>query len=135
MSQYDISKALLSHYESGSFGLATAYENIEFDPANNSLWAEVLFQPQESLNLMKDFDGIEDGEGDLQISLYAIADSGTAAIQAKCDEILSHFKATTTIQQGTTEVRIISTARNTGRRLEKWFVIDLTISYRALMER
>lgn len=135
MSQYDVRKALLSHYENGAFSLPTAYENRDFEPGNNSLWCEVLVQPQESLNLMKDSDGIEDGEGDFQISLYALADSGTSTILSKADEILAHFKATTTITQGTTEVRVISTAQNTGRRLEKWFVIDLTISYRALMER
>lgn len=135
MSFAKIKSALVSAYETGAFGLPTAYENRDFDPINTGPWAAVYVIPNQPEVATLGSIGTDQHEGILQIDLNYPAGAGDGDVLTKADEIGAVFKAGTYVDHDGQQVYIVGCGRSQGRRELGMYRISLTIEWYARTAR
>ena len=132
MALSDVNGVLIQAVIDLSLGLPIAHENANFTPPDDSPWLAVYMLPGQDDSLMKDALGLDQANGIFQISIYAPSGTGGGLSQRTADTILQYFKHGRTLAQNT---YISSSARNTGRNADGWYIIDVSINYQAFIQR
>jgi hypothetical protein len=129
MSFANIESALLTAYTGGSFGLSTAYENVDFSPVDGTAWAMINFLPAQPEPTSIGQDGIDLHTGVFQIALKYPPNTGRSAVVAKADAIAAVFYAGAHLGYNGQYVTISSCGRSGGGLVDGWFTVYLTINW------
>ena len=145
MSQSDIDAALIQAYADGDFGLPTAYENREFEPALGQPWAALYLIHNAPEVATLGPSGQDMISGIMQITLHYPLNTGAGAARAKADAIRAIFKAGNAISHNGQSVVIMAAARSlsegvtqgstAGRVSTGWFSTFVTIEWYAHLNR
>ncbi|WP_227430397.1 phage tail terminator-like protein [Psychrobacter sp. I-STPA6b] len=120
---------LLQHYISGRFGVPVALPNHSFDPKSMALWAKINDMPNRSrrANLCD-----VQNNGILQITLFCPVDTKTDIIDAKAEQIISHFGVEVQHKMGDKSLYVMSSYKSQGRPSGKWYMLPVTIEYQII---
>ena len=132
MALSDVNGVLIQAVIDLSLGFPIAHENVDFTPPDDAPWLAVYLLPGDDESLMKDALGLDQANGIFQVSIYTPSGSGDGEARRTADTILQYFKHGRTLAQDT---YISSSARNTGRNADGWYIIDVSINYQADIQR
>jgi len=139
MSARGIEKALLSAWvafatDSDTY-IDTAFENINYTPAEGTPWAQAFFLPEPPKVATLSGIGEDEHVGIFQINLNFPQGAGVGAAADKADQIREHFQAGARFANGGQEVLIVGCGRAGGRNVGGWFVLPVSIDYRGRTTR
>ena len=135
MSLAQIESALIAAYEGAGLGLATAYENRDFDPPNESAWAALYVIPNQPEVITLGNGGEDDHSGILQINLNYPLNAGNGAVLAMADAIRDVFEAGVDLTYEDQVVVITGCGRSSGARELGMYKIILSITWYARTTR
>lgn len=136
MSLFKIEAALIQAYQGAGLLLPTEYENAEFArPDGNQSYASVLFSPNQPGVSSLGGSGADEIDGYLQVDIYTERNKGTAEARNYSDLLRTHFQAGTRFAYDGQDVLIRSCGRNQGRVIDGYFMISITIFWRAYINR
>lgn len=136
MSLFKIEAALITAYQGAGLALPTEYENAEFErPDSFASFASVSFVPNQPSVSGLGSTGADEIDGFLQIDLYTERNSGTAEARNLTDTLRNTFQAGERFTYDGQDVLIRSCGRNQGRVIDGYFMISITIFWRAYINR
>lgn len=135
---FSVYKTFVNEIESLNLTYPMVGPNDSEQP-NYELWGQMFFLPAGKTSLMKDVDGEDDQIGIFQITL-SFPSGGTdtdyfSEIFQASDVLERHFKHGRTITYNGQDVFIDSSTRNGGRNNGTWYSIDISINYKATIQR
>lgn len=135
MSLSKVEQALLTAVGTALNAIPTAYENVKFDKPSGSKWASVYFIP--NLPSVETLGGAGQDmvDGIVQIDLNYPMDQGDATARADFETIRGSFKAGTRLTQSGQQAVVLSCGRSSGRPVDGWYRIVITIGWYALIPR
>ena len=142
MNQRKIDEALIATYVAGTFGLPTAYPNMgAVDASGNPVqpsgepWARVSILPSRPVVATLGPGGHDEFNGVMQVDLFYPRNTGSGAVNAKADEIITAFKAGTTHTAGTVVVHSDGAGRVRAVELPDWYLTIIEIAFHSWIER
>jgi len=130
-----IDSALISGYTGGSFGLSTAYDNVDFTPVNGTAWARVSNLPAQPEPASIGVDGDDSHTGVFQISLMYPLNTGRSAILSKADAIATVFYPGASFTYSGQSVTVSSCGITPARRVDNWFAVYVSVNWFARVSR
>lgn len=128
-----IDQALVSAFISGNFGLGIAHENTEFVPTAQSPYAELrVLQNDVTAGTLND---TNDTDGVFRVILRYPVYTGAIAPKLKADQIFAVFGIGTRLSYEGVTLTILNNQRQPGVAEDGWYVLVLTMAYRAAIER
>lgn len=128
-----VDQAFVSHFIAGNFGLPIAHENLDYTPTQNAAYAELRMLENDITMLTLADRNITDGV--FQIVLrYPIGASSIPA-KTKADEIFAHFELGSRVEFDGQAATVESHQRQPGIAEAGWYVLVLTLGYRAKLMR
>jgi len=128
-----LDQAFLQAFLDGFYQLPVAHENIPYQPTAGTAYAQVrVLQNDRTGYTLADRD-ITDGV--FQIILRYPAGTGAVAAKQKADEIFTDFPIGSQVEYGGQAATITRHRRQPGAVEDAWFVLVLTLDYRAKLER
>lgn len=128
-----VDNILMQIYADGLFGVPIATPNSLFDPAKLTMWAKWQLIPTTTRN--GSFCSIEE-LGILQITLFVPIGTGSAAIEAKADQIKAHFGTGKMHKVGAYQVLVNNSHKAPAMPDEsknaKWYMQPVSISYEVI---
>ena len=125
-----VNQILLNLYAQGNFAVPVATPNDLFDPTKFAMWAKFQLIPTTTRN--GSFCSVEE-LGILQITLFVPIGTGSAAIEAKADQIKAHFGTGKTHKVGAYQVLVNNSHKAPAMPDEsknaKWYMMPVSISY------
>ena len=128
-----IDQALTKRFIDSAFGLPIAHENAPYSPIAQTAYAElrVLQNDVTPANLKHS----NESDGVLRVILRYPAGKGAVAAKTMGDNIFSEFTIGQRITYSGATVIITSQQRQPGVQEDGWFVIVLSMAYRAYLSR
>ena len=128
-----IDQAFTQAFLSGSFGLPIAHENDNYEPIAGTPYAEIYLIPNDiTPATLADSD---ETDGIFRINLRYPSDTYSIIAKTKADEIFSLFKIGTRLSYDGQKVTITGQSRGRGINEGGWYVLPLSIAYRAFLPR
>ena len=126
-----IQAALESRLYGISPAIATAWQNVAFEPTTGTPWQSVALLVNDPVDYAATSDVVEQ-RGILQVTLHYPAGVGTATALARANAVAARFAPVQTLTSGATNVEILSTAHiAAGFALDGWWVIPVSIPWRS----
>ena len=133
MAAVKLDQAFVQHFLDGDFGLPIAHENIAYAPANGVPYAELRMLQNDITMLDLAHRNITDGV--FRVVLRYPTGTGSIAAKAKADEIFTHFGLGSQVDYDGQAATIESHQRQPGVAEAGWYVLVLTLGYRAKLVR
>lgn len=128
-----IDQALVSHWVSEAFGIDTAHENLPYTPVNGTEYAELRVLPNDTTPYsLADSD---ETDGVFRVVLRYPVDAGAVPAKTMADMIFSAYPIGKRLAYSGQVVTITSQQRQPGVAEEGWYVVVLTMAYRAFTVR
>lgn len=128
-----IHQAFVKKFIDSNFGLPIAFENIDYTPSPGTAYAEI--KTIENDITMLSLSDINITDGVFQVVLrYPVGQSSIAA-QTKADEIFAVFDLGSLVTFGGQSATITRHRKQPGVAESGWFVLVLTLDYRAKLVR
>lgn len=128
-----IDQALLTAFIDGAFGLPIAHENIHYDPAPGTAYAEILILQNDTtpanLKSSNETDGI------FRVILRYPVNKGAVPAKTKADEIFAAYKIGQRLTYSGVALTITGNQRQPGVAEDGWYKLVLSMSYRAFLSR
>lgn len=137
MSVGRIEGALQKAYRDGDFFPVdkTAFENSAFNPPTNEPWAAVFFLPNlPNVSSLGEY-GFDEIDGVFQIDLNYPLNQGTGAAREKADQFPIVFTPGQRFYFDNQEVLITSCGRSSGRPVDGWWKVVVSVQWYAQMRR
>lgn len=132
----DIPLALVSAYRDGAFfaDALTAWPNAQFTKPSDGVtpWAMITHIPNQPDSLS--FDSNEH-TGIMQISVMYPLNYGTGAQNVKIDAVGSYFRAGRRFSYNGQTVQVVSLGVSGGLEDNGWWMVPVTVQYRAFADR
>ena len=129
MSLAGIQSAIVTRYQSGSFGLTTFYPGKEYDPTADTAHARLWFIPSANDPSSMGGTGLDKISGVAQIDLMYPEGKGIGDALEKADSVASHFqRGRSQVYSGTTVVfngATVLQPRNEGG----WLKVPVSIGW------
>jgi hypothetical protein len=125
-------QAFIARWVEGNFGL-TAYENAPFNPVNGMAYAAVSMLENDISGLDLADRNVTDGV--FQIILRYPVGTGDGAITSKVQDIFNHFRIGSRISFGGQSAVIERQRTQPGVAEAGWYVLVVTLEYRAKLVR
>lgn len=128
-----VDDALLAHLVSGSFGLPIAYEGEPYSPPTSGGYLQPFVIPnfQYPITLA----GSEQITGIFRVMVRYPAGKGAIEAKAKAEAICNHFRSTSVITRSGQKVIVQYTHRARGYVEDNWFIVPVTVAYKAFITR
>lgn len=108
-----------------------AYEGRYFDPENVAgdifISENYLYNEQESLTKTT----LDEVTGIYQLSIYQKQGKAIAPVLDLIDNIVDHYQHNARFSSGDHTAVIINSGRNNGRNIDGWYIIDISILFKA----
>jgi hypothetical protein len=130
-----IDSALVAGYVAGSFGLSTAYDNVDFTPTVGTAWARVTTLPVQPAPSSIGTNGEDAHAGVFQITLNYPPNTGRADILAKADAIAAVFYPGASFTYSGQSVTVSSCGITQARIIENWCVVYVSVNWFARVPR
>lgn len=115
--------------------ITIVHENSDLDPANDRPFVTLNLIPNVATSLGKDEFGCDESTGLYQVSIYAPSGDSVGQVLPLVDSILQFYKHNRKISEDDRTVVIINSGRNGGRNENGWWIIDITINFKADIQR
>lgn len=135
MSLNKVQQALVGAAKTSLGATPAAYENEPFTKPSGAKWAEVFFLPNDPSVETLGGDGQDRVDGIVQVNLNYPTGTGGSAARADYESIRASFPAGARPAYNGQEVVILSCGRSTGRIVDGWYRVSITISWYALIPR
>ena len=119
----------------GNFDLVFAYENEDFTPTIGTPWARVVHDPLMPEAVTLSATGEDEHRGDFRLELYYPKGRGVEEINTKADEFRAYYQAGVRFTHGGQEIEIVNCGRSSGRTVEGWWAVTVTVDYWARTTR
>lgn len=130
-----IEQAIRKSIIDGDFGLPISWENESFTAPDGEPWMQFYHDPQQPEVVTLSGRGEDEHRGQFLLTLYYPKGDGVANINAKADEFRSHYQAGVRFTHGGQEVAIVNCGRSSGRTVEGWWAVTVTVDYWARTTR
>lgn len=131
-----IAECLVKAYLDGGFNLPTAYENRAFSkPSPDGPWAALFLLPDKPRPVTLGPQGEDEHRGILQVDLHYPLNSGTAGVNAKCNELAAWFAAGRRFVHKGTWVSVRSCGKGRGREVDGWWTVSVSINWYSKLKR
>jgi hypothetical protein len=128
-----IDQALITQFIAGSFGIGVAHENLPFQPVGQAPYAEInVLQNDATPGTLND---TNDTDGVFRVILRYPFNTGAVAAKQKASEIFAAFKVGQRLTYEGVRLTILGNQRQPGVAEDGWYVLVLTMPYRAAIER
>jgi hypothetical protein len=128
-----IDQALVSRFIAGAFGLPIAHENAPYTPTAQTAYAEInVLQNDTTAGTLND---TNDTDGVFRVILRYPINVGAIAAKTKADQIFASFRIGQRLIYEGVELTILGNQRQPGVAEDGWYVLVLTMPYRAAIER
>ena len=127
----DIDGALFGGYLAMGLGLATAEENVKFDPPESADWAAVLIVPAGSGPISLGAAGIDEHTGFMQIDFHVPLRTGRAQLIAYGQAVRDEFIVGKGYTHNGQNVEITRVERSGIDTSEKWARLVMSVFFRA----
>lgn len=111
------------------------WPNVAFTPPAAGPWAAVHFMPTQPVVATLGLGGDDEVDGVFQVDLNYPPNSGTAEVDAKYEAIKDLFTAGTRFEYQGQEVVIRSCGRSTGKMVNNFYCVHVTIAFYAYIVR
>lgn len=135
MSLDNVQRALIGAVATQLAAVPTAYENEKFTKPSDAKWAEVFFLPNNPSVETLGADGEDRTDGLVQINMNYPVGTGGAAARNDFESIRAAFPAGARPAYNGQEAVILSCGRSSGRVVDGWYRVSITISWYALIPR
>lgn len=135
MSLDNVQRALIGAVSTQLGAIPTAYENEKFTKPSDAKWAEVFFLPNVPSVETLGADGEDRTDGLVQINMNYPVGTGGAAARNDFESIRAAFPAGARPAYNGQEAVILSCGRSSGRVVDGWYRVSITISWYALIPR
>lgn len=135
MSLDNVQRALIGAVATQLASIPTAYENEKFTKPSDAKWAEVFFLPNDPSVETLGADGEDRTDGLVQINMNYPVGTGGAAARNDFESIRAAFPAGARPAYNGQEAVILSCGRSSGRVVDGWYRVSITISWYALIPR
>ena len=126
-------QVFVNHWIAGDFGIETAFENAPYTPTNGVPYAELRLLENDITGLDLSQHNITDGL--FRIILRYPVGEGTGAADAMVQEIFDHFRIGLRISFGGRSATIENQQTQPGVAEAGWYVLVVTLGYRAKLVR
>jgi hypothetical protein len=133
VSAVKLDQAFVQHFIDGDFGLPIAHENIAYQPVNGTAYAELRMLQNDITMLDLAHTNITDGV--FRIVLRYPTGTSSIAAKTKADNIFAHFGLGSQVEFDGQAATIESHQRQPGVAESGWYVLVLTLGYRAKLQR
>lgn len=116
-------------------GIPMAFENAAFNKPANSPWASVFVLPNQPSVGSLGSGGTDVHTGIMQVDVNVPVGSGESVILQKADAVSAYFTAGKRLIYNAQEVLVRSCGRSSGRNVDGWYRISLTIDWYAQTPR
>ena len=130
-----VNQAFIESFNSIGLGIGIAYENVNFKPANDEPFCTLNLLPDIGTSLMKDVDGQDQVDGIFQVSIYVPSGTSDGEILELADFVLSYYNHNRVLTRNGQEVQIQNSGRGGGRNVDGWYIIDISITWFAYIDR
>ena len=130
-----VSQAFTESFMALEVGVAIAHENVNFNPANDEPFCTLNLLPDIGESLMKNADGQDQVNGIFQVSFYVPSGTSTGQILGLVDQVLAFYNHNRVLEQSGQFVQINNGGRNGGRNADGWYIIDISITWFAYINR
>lgn len=135
MSLADVQYALIDLVSDTLEEIPTAYENVKFTPPASSKWARVFFMPNlPSVETLGEV-GEDKVDGIVQVDLNYPMDSGDGAARDDFETFRGVFYAGSRPTKDSQQAVVLSCGRSSGRPVDGWYRVSITITWYALIPR
>lgn len=135
MSLDNVQRALIGAVATQLAAIPTAYENEKFTKPSDAKWAEVFFLPNDPSVETLGAGGEDRTDGLVQINMNYPVGTGGAAARNDFEGIRAAFPAGARPAYNGQEAVILSCGRSSGRVVDGWYRVSITISWYALIPR
>ena len=130
-----VSQAFTESFISLGIGIGIAHENVNFNPTNNEPFCTLTLLPDIGESMMKDVGGQDQINGIFQVSFYVPSGTSNGEILGLVDQVLAFYNHTKVIDKDGQDVQINNGGRNGGRNEDGWYIIDVSITWFAYIDR
>lgn len=134
MAVSEIRSALYAEYEANS-PLPTSVSNVKYEPAGDTPWARLSFIPNQPSVASLGAGGKDEIDGFVQIDLNFPMGSGSLAAETKADFYRTLFPAGARFSYNGQEVLVTSCGISSGRIIDSWYRVSVTIAWYAQLQR
>ena len=123
---------LIEDRVAGTTGLPVLQrENTRITPAAGSPWSRFTMLPAQTQQESLGITGKDRLIGFAQLDLFYPADSGTATANAMADAVIAHIPRGLILEDMTVRVVIQTSWRGIGQRVDQYYQVPISISWRA----
>lgn len=126
-----IRSALTARLQTLSGLPSVAWENVPFTPTAGSMYLKPSLLPGEPVQAELGTNGLNMHTGLYQISVFAPAGAGVAAVNTLVNAICDHFKRGTELTYGGITVRMVKAFPSPMMQETDWIQIPITVMWRA----
>ena len=131
MSMYLTHQALVESFINLGLPIDISHENVDFNPLNTDPFVAIYVIPASIDSLGKRGDGSDEIAGVFQASFFAPSGESVGELLQLVDTCLQFYKHGSTVIKDTQSVYIENSERNGGRNAEGWYIIDVSVYFKA----
>lgn len=135
MSLDNVQRAIIGAVSTSLGAIPAAYENEKFTKPSDAKWAEVFFLPNSPSVETLGANGQDRADGIVQINLNYPVGTGGSAARIDFESIRAAFPAGARPAYNGQEAVVLSCGRSSGRVVDGWYRVSVTIVWYALIPR
>lgn len=125
----DIRQALEVKLNSISGLPSVAWENVQFDPEDNTSYVQPMFSPTNRQPAVRGLNPQQYYRGLFTVNVYTPADQGPSAADTLANTIIENFEATSDLTANSKTISIRTADRRMGMKVNNHYLVPVIIEW------